>query len=403
MKIAYVIPKFHPFKGGAEQNMLAMASRMARKGHDVTVHTTDAKFRDQPLAKEEEYRGIKIIRHAGFIQRPYYLNFVPGLLPALISNQYDAVHVSGFGYIWYEFCLVITKLLRPTTKFVNTPHGPFMANENETGYRKVMKNIYTPILATFLHWLYHKVIAVVPKQEEWLTGTYNIKPGQIEVVPNGIEITYLEERAAEFSKEDPVIITYLNRMEWYKGIQTVLSAISKLNRQEKYRAGRKDKEYESLPEYEFWVMGRPGGYSDTIKEIIDREGLHDQVRIILAPSDSERDEIFYTKSQINILPSKWEATGITLIEAMAKGNVIITTYQNQAHDLLIKEGKSGYVFDFGDVDALTEILRGVLENYELRQTIRKYNIGFAKGFTWETVFPKYERMLDVLTNPPGSK
>src|SRR5690606_3523343 len=117
---------------------------------------------------------------------------------------------------------------------------------------------------------------------------------------------------------------------------------------------------------------------------------------IFHPSDDERDRIFYEESQINILPSKWEATGITLIEAMAKGNIIITTTGNEASDILIEEGVNGFIYDFGDVEALKGILKNLLTNYELRQEMRKKNLELARKFTWDAVLPRYIELIKEL-------
>ena len=47
MKIIYIIPAFYPAKeyGGAPQVAFEMATRLFKKGHDVTIFTTDAKDR----------------------------------------------------------------------------------------------------------------------------------------------------------------------------------------------------------------------------------------------------------------------------------------------------------------------------------------------------------------------
>jgi glycosyltransferase involved in cell wall biosynthesis len=83
---------------------------------------------------------------------------------------------------------------------------------------------------------------------------------------------------------------------------------------------------------------------------------------------------------------------------MAKGNVIITTNQNQGVDMLIKEGESGYAYDFADVDKLASILAKLIDNFELRQAIIKHNHEFSKSFTWSAVFPKYEDTILELVN-----
>jgi len=384
LKIAYFIPRFLPFKGGAEQNIYAMATRMSNLGEDVFVVTTNVKFRDETLPKEEKIDGINIIRLKALIQS-LYLGFYPELFVYLIKNKFDIIHTSGIGFIWREFCLIFAKLFfQRKAKYICTPHGPFMALGEKKGFRGFAKKTYTFVLSIIVPKLYDKIIAVNELQYIWMTKEYKIPSEKIVVVPNGIDQNYLEEEIFPHKKEERIVITYLNRHEWYKGIQFVISALHniKLLKQKK-----------NLPDFVFYIMGRPGNFTKTLQEQVKKLEMEEECKFIYSPSDIERDRIFFEESQINILPSKWEATGITLIEAMAKGNVIITTKQNEAYDLVIQKGKSGYAFDFGDVGQLTKILLKLFSDFDHLQSIRNYNVKFAKNFTWEAVFPKYKKMI----------
>lgn len=385
LKIAYVIQRFHPFKGGAEQNTYGLAYRMVKEEQDVTVVTTNVKFRNEKLPTQETYNGLKIIRNWA-LNEQLYAGFYPGLLPSLLKNRFDVIHASGIGFLWRESCLIIKRLFSRKTKFIVTPHGPFMAVNNSKGFRGFAKKAYTFVLRLFIPWLYDVVIAVNPKQIEWMTKEYKINPKKIFILPNGIDAEYIEEELYEHEEADKVVITYMNRHEWYKGIHNVIEAVKRI------RDGNlTDKKFE------FWIMGRAGNYTPKLTQLVEENNLGEYVKFIFSPSDEERDRIFYEESQINILPSNWEATGITLIEAMAKGNVLVTTHQNEAAEIIIKEEENGYIYNYTDIDRLTEILTTLINNYKLRQQIRKNNLEAAKDFTWEAIFPEYLALIESLT------
>jgi len=385
MKIAYIVPRFYPFKGGGEQNIFALASRMASNGHDVTIITTNIRFKkNEPLASYEMYKGMKVIRHWA-LDDQLYAGFYPSLLPYLLFNKFNIIHTSGIGFFWREICLIIKKIISPHTIFITTPHGPFMALGDKSGIRGFIKKYYTLVLKRLLPWLYNLIIEVNSKQNIWMTKEYNIPKNKILLIPNGIDKSYIETSIVEHSIKERIILTYMNRLEYYKGVQDVLKALFVM----------KSKRME-IPF--FYIMGRPWGYSDTIYKMVSDLNLKDDIKFILYPSDEERDNIFYYKSQVNILPSKWEGTGITLIEAMAKGNVIITTTGNEASDILITENVNGFVYNFEDVDALVKILHNLLTNQDLIKLIRKNNIKKANKFTWENIFPLYEKSLIKLIN-----
>jgi len=386
IKVGYVIQRFHPFKGGAEQNMYALATRMAKQGNDVTVVTTNVRFRSEKLPKSEVHNGIKIVRNWA-LNEQLYAGFYPGLLPYLLKNQFDVIHSSGIGFLWREVSLIIKKLVSRKTKFVVTPHGPFMAVNNTEGFRGFAKKAYTFVLRLFIPWLYDVVIAINPKQIEWMTKEYGISPNKIFVLPNGIDASYLEEAIHEHTPEEKTVITYLNRHEWYKGIHNVIEAIHNIKER-----NLTDKRFE------FWIMGRAGNYTPKLTEMVDEYNLQDYVKFVFSPSDEERDRIFYEESQINILPSNWEATGITLVEAMAKGNILITTFQNEVAEIIIKQGENGYIYNYTDIEKLTEILSDLINDFELRQEIRRNNIVAAKDFTWEAIFPEYLSLVESLAS-----
>jgi len=392
LKILYIIPRFHPWKGGVERNFEALAERMVKEGHDVHVLTTEVRGKDYANWKyKETYKGIKIER-MWQINNQLYAGFYPMLLPKLLLRKYDVIHVSGFGFIWTEFCLTIKKIISRKTKFISTPHGPFMSISTTSLIRRFIKTYYTQILKIILPWLYNYVIAVLDVQKEWLTKEYKIKLEKIRVVQNGIDVSYIEKDKRKISKDETVIITFLNRMEKYKGIQDVIKALGVV---------RSHPEFSSGSNFQFLIMGRKAGYTDELIKMTADLGMQDCVQFIYSPSDEERDKIFHEKSQINILPSEYEATGIALIEAMAKGNAIVTTNQNDAVDLLINS-KSGFSYNFGDVDALVEILNTLITDYDLRMKMIKNNLEFAKEFTWEKAFENYKKIF-VEIQAPNSK
>ncbi|MEP7103961.1 MAG: glycosyltransferase family 4 protein [Candidatus Dojkabacteria bacterium] len=384
MKIAYITPRFHPFKGGAEQNVLALSTRVAKLGFDVSVLTTNVKFNKEKLGKEEFFKGLRIIRHWA-PNEALYAGFYPQLLPHLLLTNYEIIHSSGIGFFWREFCLILKKLVSKQTKFIVTPHGPFMALGDKKGFRGFVRKLGNKLLRLYLNWLYDEVIAVNSKQFEWLESMYKFPRNKIKLIPNGIDENYIEKEIFEHKADDKVVITYMNRMEEYKGIQQVLKAIDKFQ--------SKNNETNS---FEFLIMGRPGGYTKTLQNMVRDLNLEKYVRFMFSPTDVQRDTVFYKESQINILPSRWEATGIILLEAMAKGNIIITTEQNEAGNILIKEGENGFVYDYDDIDKLAEGLLWLIKSPELRERMRKDSLEKVKQFTWEKVVKDYVDLLNSL-------
>jgi glycosyltransferase involved in cell wall biosynthesis len=108
-----------------------------------------------------------------------------------------------------------------------------------------------------------------------------------------------------------------------------------------------------------------------------------------------------------VLPSEWEATGIVLLEAMAKGNVIITSDGNEAARMVVEHRANGFIYKYGDVQSLAYALSQVVNDPKLRAKMIDLNIQKAKEFTWEAIFPKYlsvvEKTLKSKQTPKAKK
>lgn len=393
LSLAYIIARFHPFKGGAEQYTLELAKRAAATGHQVSVLTTDVGPDGTRLPKYESLLGMQIIRSRAW-NRQLNLGFYPDLLWQLLTHKFQVIHISnGPGFIWRDICLMIKKLVSMETKLIISPHGGFLVTpDTHTGIKQrvagIAKLLMTPYFKLMWAPLFSAAIQVNPAQEKWIRGEYGFRKQPVYLIPNGISAEMIIDKKPSVDPIYPLTITYVGRMEKYKGIHTVIQALSKLREQDLIGPASKN--------VKFAIISHIGPFYRELLKLIADLDMNEYVEIIPNADDAQRDKILTEVSQIHILPSQKEATGIVLLEAMAKGNAIITTYQNEAAPLLIEPGKNGYIFNFDDAPALTEILKELINNSSLRRDMINYNLEYIKQFTWEQTFPKYLQMLDSL-------
>jgi glycosyltransferase involved in cell wall biosynthesis len=376
-----LLPYFYPQTGGAETNCLALAKGMANLGHQVTVITTNTI--NENYEKSEVYEGIKIIRCRRFNNR-YYMGFYPSLFGALLNTKSDIVHVHGFGFIWHDFCLMVKKLLTRHVVFINTPHGPFMANGQYSFRRRIFKNVFTFWQKFYLGFLYDGIIEVNPNQKNWIRN-YGINNKKISYFPNGIYEKYFSAVDANdvidlYGLGRKQVISFIGRFEQYKGLQDVIAAVKDLSVDNKT--------------IKLMAMGNQGNYLTQIQEIITSQQLEKQVEVLVSP-DNETIHKILSISEIFILPSSWEAFGISILEAMAMGNAIIST-RTEGGKYLVKEEENGFLYEFGDVNDLKSLINKLLTNKKLLAKMRDVNIEKAKEFTWEKIIPEYNRYLSKL-------
>lgn len=385
-KIVYLIARFHPFKGGAENYIWELAKLSAAQGHQVTVLTTNISPTGEVLPKEETISGINIRRFRTW-NHQLNLGFYPGLLPALLKVHADAIHVgNGPGFLWHEFCLFWKRLFSRRTVFMVSPHGRFLATpETHTGWKRavsgVAKVLMYPYFRLLWPFLFDVVFADNPKQPQWLSQDYGMR--NIVMLPICISVEQLLtstdiETKLQALKSQEVVISCIGRIAKYKGFQYVVQALSNLNKSEKLTAP-----------FKLFIMGKPERYIENLRQLIANSGISDKIELIERPSDEVKNDILINKSQIHILPSHFEATGIVLLEAMAKGNAIITSDGNEAAEQLITNGENGFIFRNQDVDDLADKLTTIINDSDLRWQMVQRNLEKVKTFTWEAIFPNY--------------
>lgn len=102
------------------------------------------------------------------------------------------------------------------------------------------------------------------------------------------------------------------------------------------------------------------------------------------------EEIFkyYDCSNVFILPSYTEVFPITILEAMARGLVILVSDIPGMREI-ITEGRNGYLFPPGEIKKMEEILLFLKNNPNKVEQIRKNNLKDIKKFSQKRQIAKY--------------
>ncbi len=378
LNITYVITKFYPEHGGAEVNCYEIAKRMVNKGHRVTVLT--ANNIKNSLPQSEIIEGIVVKRSRRF-NNQYYLGFYPGMFRLLLFTKADLIHIHGFGFFWQDLFLIITKVFKRKTVFINTPHGPFMAHGNYSLFKILLKKSYITLQRIFLNRLYSYVIQVNPEQYKWLKS-YGINTSKIKYLPNGINEYELNLIKTDKAVEDNslkrrFVIAYTGRFEEYKGIQQVIKVLPKLTK--------------IKSNIRFVVMGRGGDYLVNLQTLARNLGVEQYIVFIINPEDKARDEIL-AFAKVFVMPSRWEAFGISILEAMSKKCAVIST-KTEGGKFLIKDKENGFLYDYDDQKALVKSFEVLLKDTRLLTKIQKTNYDVVSEYLWDKISDDYQDFI----------
>lgn len=248
-----------------------------------------------------------------------------------IVNKYDLVHIHmASGRSTYRKIEYIKKAKKNKKKVVVHIHGggfaDFYAAQNERNKRKIEKGLN----------LADKVIVL---SQEWKQYFLQIIPKEkLEILYNGVEVP------KEFNKDyNNNCILFLGRLCEEKGVYKLLEAIKVLS--------------VTHPDIKLNICG--SGEEDKILKYIRDNSLSNNVKLIGWVAKYQREKQLKENS-IFVLPSKYEAMPMSLLEAMAYRNIPVCTNVGGIPQI-IQDGTNGILIKKYEVKSIIEALEKVLD------------------------------------------
>ncbi len=261
-----------------------------------------------------------------------------------------------YGITKYSLFILLSSLLKKD--IIIHVHGNHLKNEYET-LEGVKRKIF--------HFLISKFTKGIVLSESLKTNlTPFLKTENIHVLPNFAQDFLTKNNPPKNINE--IRIIYLSNLMKEKGILIVLYALKELeNRHITYKAkiaGNIDK--------------------NTSKEIKDLLSELKNTKYLGIVKGKEKKSLF-DWGNIFVLPTyyKMEGQPISIIEAMATSNVIVTTKHAGIPDI-ITFPENGFFIKKKNIKSLTDVLIYLSENKSKLKEITKYNkTYFEKNFTLE--------------------
>ena len=205
------------------------------------------------------------------------------------------------------------------------------------------------------------------------------------VIPNGIDLEKFAEgnqrlavRQAVGVSDDALVVTFVGRLDYQKGLDIYLEALARLKQQ-------------TSRSLSAWLIGG-GPLADDLQLQASRAGLDGVVRFT-----GYQEGIFgyLQASDLFVLPSRFEAMPIVILEALAAGlPCVVTDVGDNAR--LVEDGQQGLVVPANDVAALTTALRRLLESDKLRQAMGAKAVQKAQSYDERRMTKRVEELYREL-------
>ncbi|MCA0458815.1 MAG: glycosyltransferase [Chloroflexi bacterium] len=384
MRILHLTPYYAPAYafGGVVRSAEGMTRALARRGHTVTVLTTDA------LDQQSRYDGV-----LDSVEGGVQVVRVPNLLPTVrgrynlstpqkmakraaeLLPDVDVVHCHEFRTV--ENLLVTPLAARLGKPLVLSPHGTLA---QETG-RGGLKRLWDRTLSSAVALRFGQVVALSQAELADIEALWPMfgrrrVPTTFSIIPNGVDPADYADLSgrgafrAKYQLGDAPVCLFMARLHPRKGVGLLVEAFK--------AAG--------LPDARLVIAGPDEGMLDTLRPMLD-------ARIVVTGYLGGADRLAaFAAADVLALPAVGEGLPMVVLEAMAAGLPVIVSPGCNLPEV-VQHG-AGL-----EVEAVVEPLSGALRSL-LPDAARRARMGAAaralvnERFTWDAVAAQLEGLYE---------
>jgi glycosyltransferase involved in cell wall biosynthesis len=370
MKILQVTPFFSPVMGGSAEVPYQISKKLAQRGHQVTVYTSDYKLTREYI---DAAPGVTV---QPFKTWSSVANFyiTPEIIKAAREEvrNFDVVHMHNYR----TFQNIV---LHHYTKKYGVPYILHAYG----GAPRVMSKLKMKLLYDYL-WGYgilkdaSRIIAALPNEVEQYVDM-GIDKSKMTQIPNNINIDEYEQLPKKntfrqkYGITEEHMVLFLGRIHKIKGIDILVKGVAELIREGK--------------SIRLVIIGPDDGYLPTLMELIRDLKIEENVTITgFVPAEMKKAA--YVDADVYVLPSVYESFPTTVLEAAACGTPVIVMESCQI--AYIVKDTFGLVVP-NDEHRLRDALLNILTDKNMRNKFGETGrVTVRENYTWSRNVEKVE-------------
>lgn len=381
MNILHLTPYYTPAYafGGVVRSVEGMTQALVRRGHHITVLTTDALTQTARYGgdTDEIMNGVRVLRVSNFSHHLRgRLNLSTPDKMYLIAREiladFDLVHCHEFRTV--ENLLVTPVAAEMHKPLILSPHGTLTRDTGRSQFKAIWDRLLSPLVAQRFNW----VIGLTEHEVEeaqalWASFGRRQMPG-FSVIPNGIdphEYAHLnggERFRRRFHLDNHVVCLFMSRLHPRKGIHILVEAFKEAN----------------IPNTRLVIAGPDEG----MREVIAPQ-LNEQM-VLTGFLDGDERLAAFAAADILVLPAVGEGLPMVVLEAMGAGLPVIVSPGCNLPEVEIYH--AGLEVEPA-VEPLARALRTLLTDPHRQQTMGVAAQQLVRDhFTWDAVAVKLEQL-----------
>ena len=339
--------------GGQNVYVHYLAEELEKFGWAVDIFTRwDSQHKKQIAYITKHSRVIHL--KGGPVRYVPKFDLIP-LLPELFNNFQAFINFQNpyqlfHGHYWDGGWMALESCKRFDKPFVQNFHSlgmirmetekKFLKNEEEKDYFVKRLNIENEIIKRA-----STIISLSETEKQNLNRFYGCPIEKITVIPGGVNLKRFrpieKEKALQITNlsNNDFIVLFVGRLEWRKGIGTLISATRLLkgeipNLKTIIVGGKiygKQKNMKDFKEYQ------------RLSEKTKEEGVKDIIQF-LGRVDNGQLPFFYSAADVLVIPSYYEPFGLVVLEGMA-AKIPVVASNVGGLSTTIKDGETGLLFE----------------------------------------------------------
>ncbi len=380
MHIVHVTPYYAPAYafGGVPRAVEGMVLASVRRGHTVTVLTTDALSPGERSPQTSAARdGVQMIRCRNLWLRGHANVSTPRGLHAAATRIFptaDVVHCHEFRTT--ENLIVTPIATRSNTPLVLSPHGTL---PHSTG-RSLLKSIWDRAISPAMAKRFDAVVSLTQHEHteaQTLWQQFSAVSKQV-VIPNGIDMAEFTNlpRPSRFREQfglgNAHVILFMGRLHPRKGADVLARAMHHVQ----------------TPNVKLLIAGPNAGLGTTLQQLASEDD-----RIIIAGYlDGEARLAAYAAADVFALPAIGEGLPMAVLEAMAcETPVVVSPGCHLAEVTAYGAGIEVNVDERAIAQAIDLLLSSPKQLTEMGQAARSL---VEQRFTWDGVAQQLEQLYE---------
>ncbi|MDP2843233.1 MAG: glycosyltransferase [Acetobacterium sp.] len=376
MKVLFVNMMLEPVNGGGTvERTLQMARHMRKAGIDCAILTTDVGMTFQAL-EVLRGEGLQITALRCLCDRFYFPVLSIGTMIKLVSEA-DVVHLMGHWTVINVLSYVVVRLLGK--RYVVCPAGALSIY----GRSRVLKTLFNFLVGKRIITNANGHIAI-GENEIAQFKAYGVAADKIVSIPNGInpdDFTCGDVegfRRRHGLKNFPFIL-FLGRLHPEKGPDILLNAFSLLD-------GR-------FSDIHLVFVGPDNGMLEELRRSVIEYGVSGRVHFIGYLSGKDKSAAYHAATLV-VIPSRFEAMSIVVLEAGVCGMPVLLTDQCGFSEL---ERQSGGAVVPASVEGIKLGLEQLLCDPGRLREMGNINKNYIQeNYTWDCAVQKYLNLFSKI-------